>query len=436
MQPVLQASISRTTSVPLVEALQTRCSQYGREKELQTRCSQYGREKQNKGGRMNRYAVLSVSEQSIPNILFMKKFESEYDFLLIISSKEMEETFKSDILLNFTSKEKNTQKIIVDANDFNDVYLKLSQCSFNMYDHFRVNLTGGTKMGSLAVYEYFSHFANARQYYIPFGRNEYYMINPGNSSQYSELDYRLSVNEYLMAYDTRITNESSLVADLQCADKMYDVFQQVEFKENIQLLLELRKKFIHDKINIEHSDLRSFLTKKKSFIKLFNNYQKDAYEFLESLFSLISNIYPLFDQNLSYKWVQYLTGGWFEEYIYHHIQCLNLDDVKTGFWIENSKVTNEIDVAFTKDNRLYFIECKTSLKTSEGHIANETLYKIDSLSNLMGLSKIKVLFTLDSETILKRSVADKIKQMKVKTLTGDALNPENIENNMRTIFNI
>ena len=75
---------------------------------------------------------------------------------------------------------------------------------------------------------------------------------------------------------------------------------------------------------------------------------------------------------------------------------------------EYKEVSNELDVAFMYENRLYVIECKTSLVVKEDNrreskeetvpkerlILSETIYKADSLKSKFGLYATTTIITL------------------------------------------
>ena len=96
--------------------------------------------------------------------------------------------------------------------------------------------------------------------------------------------------------------------------------------------------------------------------------------------------------------INYLTGGWFEEYGYNlireHIQ-LNNDRIGLNVQISHAGTQNEFDVMFVHENVLYVIECKTALKDDGRNLLNDTLYKLSALKKDFGLIVRGYLFTLD-----------------------------------------
>jgi len=111
---------------------------------------------------------------------------------------------------------------------------------------------------------------------------------------------------------------------------------------------------------------------------------------------------------------KYLSGDWFEEYIYFKIKTeLHLDEseIATGLNLIKENTPNEIDVIFIFDHKLYIIECKTSIidkrkimRIRDGILVEEEknikllpeiLYKSDALRNKFGLFANTMLLTLE-----------------------------------------
>ncbi len=100
--------------------------------------------------------------------------------------------------------------------------------------------------------------------------------------------------------------------------------------------------------------------------------------------------------------IRYLTGGWLEEFCFNKVlgyQHLGIDDAVIGLSLMNPQGRdNEFDVMFTKENTLYFIECK-SLDQYEDKDTN-VLYKIGALQKEFGL-RVKSFLVTTSPYILK-----------------------------------
>ena len=107
--------------------------------------------------------------------------------------------------------------------------------------------------------------------------------------------------------------------------------------------------------------------------------------------------------------LEYLTGGWFEEYVYYFVQrYIKPQDLALSVIISRGSLrhNNELDVVFTKGNKLFVIECKTGVQTER--LFNEIVYKVCAIREaLLGVSCYSYIFSLkrDDTDVLKR-IAD------------------------------
>ena len=89
---------------------------------------------------------------------------------------------------------------------------------------------------------------------------------------------------------------------------------------------------------------------------------------------------------------RFVSGGWLEDYVYSELRGLSgtggLQDVARGveFLVQKNgqPIRNELDVVFLSNNRLYFIECKTTKMNANHRKQNDFLYKLNSLKASIG----------------------------------------------------
>ena len=109
--------------------------------------------------------------------------------------------------------------------------------------------------------------------------------------------------------------------------------------------------------------------------------------------------------------MKYITGGWFEEFIYQKIKDelqVPEENVALNVFIEKDNDKNELDVIFIKDNNLNVIECKSFIGGKEGvKILNNALYKLQAImKSKFGLNAKSYLCTqsiIKKETPLTRA---------------------------------
>lgn len=297
---------------------------------------------------MSTILVSIISEQTIPNLLLIKELEGQYDDMLFITTKRMEDTGQSrwiekaaDIIEN------SVKRVIVDPDSIENVTNTLKQ-EVQLNVEFIVNLTGGTKPMSLAIYQYFTKPKN-RIVYLPIGKNEIKEFYPAEAI--TCINYRLNLKEYLSAYGIFF---ESLPKE---AIKQFDLLKQI---------------------------LRMY--------KLNGFNSQD-----------VSKEYTSSDAN-------FFTGIWFEQYIYHLlIKQLNLrdNDIETDLKINNFKekqragADNQLDIAFTHNNELYIVEAKVSIgkeKLNKSNLEN-ILFKLSAINRNFGIKSHPYVVTLADLTI-------------------------------------
>lgn len=300
---------------------------------------------------MSRVIVSILSNHSIPNFLFFKEMTGKYDEFLFITTPEIDKLGREEQLVNALSVNVEDEGCIcVDGNDYKSILAELnSQWPVRDGDEYIVNLTGGTKMMSLAVHDFFAA-KGAQFYYVPIGKNIYYNLNTGEKKLIS---YRANLKEYFTLYGIRYNSvpESEFG---HSADEAMDIYKEVSRR---RFHLPYRLTHAHE---AETSDMR-----------------------------------------------HYLSGEWFEQFSYYKIKdAFNLDEDHIAqslkIFRNNGEKTNdnELDVAFMYENALYVIECKVSMNGWTGGgkepklVVGDYLYKLAAISKDFGLQVKPYLFTL------------------------------------------
>jgi hypothetical protein len=311
---------------------------------------------------MAKVLISLISDQTIPNVLFLKEYENKVSRYIFITTNKMEQQGKLSWILNATGiQEEQYQKAVVIEDELISVDRELNRLELNYEDEYILNLTGGTKIMSIGVYNYFLH-RNSEIYYIPIGKNISKKIFPPVQQREFPITYRTDLITYLISYGIDIINPNEINILSQSEE-----FTQMFFARNYSINIELRNLFNHKKS-----------TKRESCIK----------SELPNLFKWLEQIdFPFEQKNiLSKEETFYLSGGWLEEYTYSKIKAmLNLSDKNIGLniKIKRQKVSNEFDVMFVLDNAIYVLECKTGLTRKD--LYEETVYKLAALRKDFGL---------------------------------------------------
>ena len=337
---------------------------------------------------MARTIVNLISRETTPNFLFVKEMIQTGDKLLFISSQKFSERIEWIIkALGYTNCTIN-QIILPDGVEEKWMQMiELIKCKLSKDENYLVNLTCGTKYMISAVPKAFVGF-NAAFYYIPFPKNTILKIGDDECKM---INYRMSVMEYFNCNNTSIPNQKVLTENEEYTNVFFQLFLDGtnEFFDIIDKLRAYRNKNIEDIEKVENEGISKIKQNAK------------VYPPVLGLVKFLKQInFPIQTPGKLTKYeIQFLTGGWFEEYVFSLIKSIvQPQDIALGVGLpisENRAVTNrDLDVVFTFENKLFVIECKTGI--DEESIFNETVYKAAALKNerLGKLSAYTSIFSL------------------------------------------
>jgi hypothetical protein len=340
---------------------------------------------------MTKIIVSIVSEQTTPNLVFIKEMIQSDDELLFISSKKFEN--RIDWIINALGCTKQAMRIILDDGAEECWTEMISQIKekLSFHAHYIVNMTGGTKFMISAIPVAFQDF-NTEYYYIPFPKNV--ILKIGTDEQIN-INYRISVKEYFDCNNTNIPKTKKLIQKEEYTKLFFNKFVNGDL--NFEIIEKLRN-YRDKNIDIQEIETGKSLNEKKPQINGLS-------DFLEG------NSFPLQTQGKLLKSeTQYITGGWFEEYIFSKLkEDINPQDIVIGVELpiaNNRQISNrDLDVVFTYENKLFVIECKTGIDGEK--MFNETVYKAAALKNekLGKLSANTSIFSLSGENEKFREIA-------------------------------
>jgi uncharacterized protein YuzE len=357
---------------------------------------------------MKTILVSLISDQTIPNLQLIK--EKNVDGYLFVSTEAMNKkgTLEWLLLASKIDETKPVTVINVNAFSYDDIEAQLS-AAVNDEDHYIVNLTGGTKIMSLAVNDFFKDI-NAEMYYLT-GANDYIKIFPGRTKPTFELQTKITLEEYLVAYGFSIGAKSTPIKPIVTTKNILDYFLDKITKEDFLVLENVRVNFRSKKKKI--NDLEKIAGLKELMERL-------QFDFVTP-------------NCLNENEVKYLTGEWLEEYVYHVVKekyNLSDDQIGMGWFIEKETVKNEFDVLYIQNNQIKTIECKTSIYLDleeKRTIIGETIYKSDSLKNKFGLfASTTILTASDLKNVkqndLNRADANRIKVLGKEVFQNNSIN--------------
>ena len=370
---------------------------------------------------MKTILVSLISEQTIPNILGAAYYKP--DILWFISTERMEKERKRECIENtlrlkelLTSTE-NVKKVIVDQDSLADCMNKIEELieKANGEVEYIVNITGGNKLMALAAYEIFRDIGQKVIIgYMPLGKNEFVQIFPRKKPlKVYEVKERLNLEEYLNCYGFKMQNKNEF--SIVKANSLSRKATSRWILDNYELLKGM--------LGFLYENLKDARGKKRKRYSLSATFDREPLrvekEMLEKFgFDLKDSIIA---RDMTKDEIVYLTGGWFEEYVFNEVYSLVedgvLDDAMIAVKIESlSSAQNELDIAFMKDNVFYYIECKTLGDEGEKSIIRDEVYKKGSLSALLGKGEKRAIICTTRNHI-KESLANRARDYGVEVLT-------------------
>ncbi len=298
---------------------------------------------------MSHIHVCLVSDQPIPNLTTVLQFKP--DTVILLKTKEMDEKamFLEDVL-----KKKNyaAHTETIEAYDINNViHISESLISKCKDCHVSLNITGGTKIGTLGTFQAF-YTSGKEIFYVDTKDNKILQISPEQKE--IPIEISISIADYLAVYGFQI--------DDYVKDDSY-IFKRKELTKYLANTV-INKPHVIPAIN---SALHNYNEKTPLPITVKLPFDKN----LLDLLSLLDGI-TLKDKNeiiiKDHDSLKYLKGIWFEEYVYMTAKALDTDEVKLnvkGKWVTKGQhpPKNEFDVMIAYGNRLFLISCKQQIPT-------------------------------------------------------------------------
>ncbi len=338
-------------------------------------------------------------EHPLAAYLFIKEFYEEGDKLVFIAANENFDCITPLIrCLNLFPND--VQRIVLRRNSESLLYEHICRTINSHLDqqiHYYVNLAGGTRYMALSVQHVFSNY-HSKFYYVRTRENNIVKTIFDNSiydndDEVLPIRYKIKLSEYFELYGLThdLDEPKPLLSETQsvCTPEfLFDMFTNRRFSNSDYKVMDvLREKYRSwNYININEIET----TINDTMIPIPNL----------SRFLKYIKFEPTEKGILRHDELDYLTGGWFEEYVYHLIkENIDPDDMAIGVHIDGCteiRHNNELDVSFIKNNQLYVIECKSGISSES--MFNEIVYKVSSLKEvLLGLDCQSYIFSLKKD---------------------------------------
>ena len=326
-----------------------------------------------------------TEDNPIPAYLFIKEKYEPGDRIMYISAKDTEDDLDWLAVIDGVSADYIDE--IVLKNDIDEFkYEKICRAIRGyLKDDVRycVNLAGGTRYMALAVQQVFEAF-NSEFFYVNLEDNTIIKSIYDDSiydddDYFYPVNYRMNVSEYLLAHELKNDIQKKLHEPLfpeELSNTMFRFFAGDLFTGRDYKIMEiLRSDYRGCRHGVSIPELEGPAPNGGEPVP-------DIREFLNKIGMPVKN------DKLSKAQIGWITGGWFEEYVYYVVKKFaSPDDIKLGVHIFRKGVPrdNELDVMFMKNNRLFVIECKTGVETER--MFSEIVYKACALREaLLGVS--------------------------------------------------
>ncbi len=329
---------------------------------------------------MSRIHVCLVSGQPIPNLIPLKTEElAPQKVILLVSHDMVVQADRIESVIKDWKIEVERYPIVpYDLESAREICLDILARFED--SEVTLNVTGGTKIMALAAFEVFREMRRPI-IYVDTQNKEIQKLSP----QPEKMKFRgvIKVTPYLTAYGQNLVMEDTdperikkhrpiidkLIRDVERMEKGVSLMNKYSapYRNNREFPLE---------VEVSRKDLSA-----EPFLEVLNLFQE--HEIIERKSNKLT-FHALADINFA-------SGGWLEEYVFRVVNSISPTNIKMGVKVQWDQKgpkppTNEYDVVFTKNNRLYLIECKTKRFEGEDKEPNniDTIYKLDSLRDAAG----------------------------------------------------
>lgn len=336
-------------------------------------------------------------DEPLAAYLFLKQYYSEGDRLLFISTREDRQLLAPYAAL-FRLPDESIDFIFFKRDEDSYIYERISQRLSSRLApeaEYWVNLAGGTRYLALAVQHVFTRF-NARLFYVQ-TRENLIVRSPFDAEGAQTRDavdtirYRMSMAEYFRLHGLNHDLDSGGHRPIRSEEDAQRVFECFRTRR-----LPHRAFDAIEQLRVNYRGMRR--PRPIHDITFGGLHHRGAVPGLPALLSAFGFV-PSQKEMLQPDEVDYLTGGWFEEYVYYTLlRLVSPQQIAIGVRIARpgTQHNNELDVVFIKANTLFVVECKTGVASD--HLFNEIVYKASALKeSFLGPSCHSYIFTLKND---------------------------------------
>lgn len=320
--------------------------------------------------------VCLVSEHLVPNIIFIMHKPTRPTHVVLIVTPQM--VGKADHLTRIINREGvSVENVVVDAYDYENVWLQVAEFVESHAAHsIALNITGGTKLMSLAVFDVFREKDLPIFYVDTFNQKIRHL---GRHQHDEDLPNILKSSALLQAYEYGVIKKGAVDLPKKWGDVAFELRRNNHrWERHVRklngIVAEMRKSKVLN-VDAERVALMNDFMSLLAEHELVTRYA-DRVEFVNE------------------KALEFINGGWLEDEVYRIVAGLrpklSIRDLSKNVEIRRANVPNELDVIFTANNQLHIIECKTK-SFDHGEDASASVYKLSALRDDLGGSFVKAM---------------------------------------------
>jgi hypothetical protein len=327
-----------------------------------------------------------ASGQSDPLILPFLSADIECKELVLLVTKQIEKAGTANNISD-TLKPRGIHVTCIALPDPTwDAMQQTLENELHKHPHKKVafNANGGTKPMTLAAYEY-CYNNDIPVFYVDGNRLDWLYDNNDKTLIPIKIEHSLSIDSYLLSHGYEISEKES---PLNSAPLKEMVARWVTNPEThlVSALNNIAARGNKNQLRIELKDYEQ-------------GYDKPVYELIEdlennSLLNIEDNAVKFVSEDARF----FANGGWYELHLLKLLESINAryfdgkGKVLSGFTLRpiktkktvDTKLKNEIDVAYILNNRLYLFECKTANLSKKSGRAEEAVYKLGAVLKDIG----------------------------------------------------
>jgi hypothetical protein len=315
---------------------------------------------------MSKILINLIGKETIPNYHAYKEFQP--DILIQVYSDFSKKA--SNILASMVDRDK-TEVVLIECDGWNfiDLLEKLkSSIKLQPNDQLFVNVTGGTKMMALPVYEFAKDQSTDVEVKLFYTTTNSEIVWFLEKDQVTSLQTILSIQELISLQDQKLKSKISHQEALAQFEKPLNVIKTEwdskysRWNQFLKILKKLYRK-PDDEVPVSFD---SFIENINSSQEVFKITQTEKGIYL----NYKDTIFLKFGLNSENTLWFLLNGGWFEGLVAQKLVLKYPSyevylNVNFNFKTDERRIKNEVDILMSDGNKLLFFECKSGIIKSK-----------------------------------------------------------------------